>query len=146
MNEVLRFLRHVDTKEFDQDQCWPWTGAGKGNGYGHTRSGTAHRQSYRLFVGKVPDGMDVCHRCDNRWCVNPYHLFVATRAENMADMKAKGRGDGGNRKHLSEKLVQEIRRRLHAGTAPRVIAETMDVNYATIAAIKSGRSYVGNSQ
>ena len=90
--------------------------------------------------------MDVCHRCDNRWCVNPYHLFVGTRAENMADMKAKGRGDGGNRKHLSEKLVQEIRRRLHAGTAPRVIAETMDVNYATITAIKSGRSYVGHGQ
>ncbi len=61
----------------------------------------------------------------------------------MQDMKAKGRGAGGNRKHLKENQVQEIRRRLGAGHEPRKIANQMDVNYGTVTAIKEGRSYVG---
>lgn len=141
VNRITRFFQKVDTRGFDETQCWPWLGAGKGNGYGHTSIGPAHRLAHELFVGPVPEGMDVCHKCDNRSCVNPDHLFVGTRLDNMQDMKAKGRGDGGNRKHLKEKIVQEIRRRLGAGVAPRVIAETMDVNYATVVAIKEGRSY-----
>jgi hypothetical protein len=145
-NKITAFLQKVNTHGMDHAQCWEWLGAGKGNGYGHTSHGPAHSRAYELFVGDVPAGMDVCHRCDNRACVNPDHLFLGTRAQNMADMVTKGRGAGGNRKHLREHQVQEIRRRLAVGTAPRVIAETMDVNYATITAIKAGRSYVGNSQ
>ncbi len=140
---VIAFLRKADTKNFSAEECWTWLGAGKGNGYGHTSKGPAHRVAYELFVGTIPNGMDVCHRCDNRACVNPSHLFVGTRAENMADMSAKKRGAGGCRKHLKESAIQEIRRRLSAGTRPRVIAETMDINYATVVAIKEGRSYGG---
>lgn len=143
VNRVTAFFQKVDTKGFDPEACWPWTGAGKDNGYGHTSQGPAHRLAYALFVGLIPEGMDVCHRCDNRFCVNPDHLFVGTRAENMADMKHKGRGYGGCRKHLREHTVQEIRRRLAAGTPARVVAETMNVNYATVTAIRAGKSYVG---
>ena len=146
VNRITAFLRKADTKDMDPSQCWTWIGAGKGNGYGHTSRGPAHRVAYELFVGPVPNDMDVCHRCDNRSCVNPDHLFLGTRAENMADMAHKGRGYGGNRKHLREHTVQEIRRRLVVGTAPRVIADTLNVNYATVLAIREGRSYVGIGQ
>ena len=77
--------------------CWVWTGATKGNGYGHTSRGPAHRRSYELFVGPIPAGMDVCHHCDNRPCINPAHLFVGTRLENMQDCKRKGRTARGEK-------------------------------------------------
>lgn len=146
MSDAIAFLRLVNTHGLNEAVCWEWLGAGKGNGYGHTSQGPAHRVSYSLFVGPVPSGMDVCHICDNRWCVNPKHLFVGTRAANMADMKHKGRGAGGHRKHLREETVQEIRRRLAAGTPPKIIAKSMDIGYATVTAIKEGRSYVGIGQ
>lgn len=142
VNKVTAFFQKVETNGFDPNKCWPWTGTGKGNGYGHTSRGPAHRVAYKMLVGPIPTGMEVCHRCDNRWCVNPDHLFVGTRSENMQDMKLKGRGAGGNRKHLKEHQVQEIRRRLNAGVRPAVIAESMDVNYETVNQIKSGKSYV----
>jgi hypothetical protein len=146
-NRYTAFLRRVDTKGFNQNECWPWIGAGKGNGYGNVNLGgrtvPTHRYSYELFIGPIPEGMDVCHTCDNRWCVNPDHLFVGTRRENMEDCKSKGRAAGGNRKHLTEARIQEIRRRLLAGHSPRKISTQMDVNYGTVRAIKEGRSYVG---
>lgn len=150
-NHYTRFFQKVNTHGFDPDACWEWTGASKSNGYGNARfngiNWPAHRLAYFLFVSpNVADFLDVCHTCDNRCCVNPDHLFLGTRADNMADMKAKGRGAGGNRKHLSERQVQEIRQRLAAGHQPRRIANQMNVNYGTVTAIKEGRSYVGIGQ
>ncbi len=74
--------------------CWIWTGAGSDR-YGHFKFGKrlslAHRASYAMFVGPVPDGMEVCHKCDIGWCVNPTHLFLGTHTENMQDAVRKGR-------------------------------------------------------
>ncbi len=75
--------------------CWIWTGALASNGYGHIRRDggiiTAHKASYMLYKGDIPDGHDVCHRCDVRCCANPDHLWLGSRSDNLCDMMRKSR-------------------------------------------------------
>jgi len=118
-----RFWPKVD-KSGGPDSCWPWI-AGKvgGTGYGKIQgeggaSGPhlrAHRVSWELSNGPVPDGKRVLHRCDNPPCCNPAHLFLGTDADNQHDMRAKGRfvpkmGEQHYYAKLNEHQVQEIRR------------------------------------
>ena len=76
--------------------CWEWDGPMSGNGYGlvcrnHTRR-LAHRVAWERANGPIPDGLLICHHCDNRRCVRPDHLFLGTTSDNAQDMLAKGRG------------------------------------------------------
>jgi len=77
--------------------CWGWLGPKDPNGYGRFSLGSArpsvlaHRVAYEIHNGPIPDGLYVCHHCDNPECTRPGHLFVGTPADNMRDMSAKGR-------------------------------------------------------
>lgn len=82
----------VDT----ESGCWNWT-RGKSKGYGainaNGRMWAAHRVSYERAKGPIPEGMSVCHSCDNPACINPAHLFIGTHRDNMLDKERKGRGN-----------------------------------------------------
>lgn len=79
----------------DENGCWKWQGYISQNGYGNStlknKRIQAHRLSYLAFIGEIPGGLFVCHKCDVRDCVNPDHLFLGTHLDNMRDMVQKGR-------------------------------------------------------
>src|SRR6185312_3528319 len=95
------------------ETCWLWTGAGNSNGYGVFRSGkmgTAHRFSWELHNGPIPEGLCVLHRCDVRRCINPEHLFLGTKGDNLKDMYAKGRAPIGEKHGMAKLASKDIPR------------------------------------
>ena len=118
--------------------CWLWTGSVSGGWYGQIQSGPrggrpllAHRLSYELHVGPIPDGLYVLHRCDNGLCVNPDHLFLGTHDDNMHDRDTKNRVAHGERHcnaRLTEDQVKSIRRRSAAGDSDETIAKEFGIS------------------
>jgi len=124
--------------------CWVWVGSLTGGGrsqdqYGHLsvagRVVRAHRFSWEQAYGPIPKGAMVCHRCDNRLCVRPTHLFLGTSAENTADMRAKGRdsfgknqGERHGRAKLTDEIVKEVRRRHLAGESERILSREFGIS------------------
>ena len=138
--------------------CWEWNGKRNYAGYGiltrHGRGIRAHRFSWVLAFGKLKPSACVLHRCDNRACVNPAHLFVGTQADNMADMVAKGRSNLGPRHgshtqpekfrryaKLTAHAIPLIRQRLAAGEPVASVARDHGVSPWTIYDVAEGRTW-----
>jgi hypothetical protein len=145
--------------------CWIWIGATDLKGYGKIYIGeraspamAAHRVSWELHCGPIPEGLNVLHRCDNPPCVNPSHLFLGTIADNNADMDAKGRrvskprfgprppeqilrGDRHPMAKLTAVQVFQIRERLTAGQQGKIIAIDFGISADTVSRIKIGRTW-----
>jgi hypothetical protein len=128
-------------------ECWEWTGNVVGNGYGRWvedgRLWSAHRYAWFRVFGKVPT-LCILHKCDNRICVRPEHLFEGTRSENTADMVAKGRAATGTRNgsaRLTEAEIPEIRGALASGATLQSLADEYGVCIDTISKIKLGRTW-----
>lgn len=137
-----RFWSRVDISE----SCWEWTAVTNGSGYGQIRNGGkniyAHRYSYSLAYGDIPDGMFVCHHCDNPGCVRPSHLFLGTHVDNMQDSVAKGRarqpywqGEDHPMSTLIEDDVHEIRRLHSRGITQTLLAKMWGVGQPHISSI-----------
>lgn len=132
-----------------QTGCWNWTRTIDRLGYGKYRDGSmvgAHRGAWAAVNGKVPPKKCVCHICDNRRCVNPDHLFLGTHAENMADMRAKGRanppkGERHPSAKLSERDVSIIKWCLDAGVRANKLAELYGVSKGAIGFIARGEHW-----
>lgn len=155
---LSRFWEKV-AKTDDPDACWNWT-ASHTRGYGYVGlngiSLKAHRVSYEIHNGEIPKGLCVLHKCDNPSCVNPSHLFLGTQADNMRDMKQKGRKKrnalkGQNnkgcfqreqrywRRKLSDADVAEIRRLYSlGGISQRSLAQTFHISLSYVGFLIKG--------
>lgn len=144
-----------NAKKNEQSGCWEWQGSTRG-GYGRIivgsrkngtrRSESAHRLSYILNNGAIPEGMEVCHKCDNRCCINPDHLFLGTRQDNIDDREAKGRNnppvgeENGNAK-LTKLDVLEIIEKRERGLSFQRIANEYGVSKKTVQNAVSGKTW-----
>jgi hypothetical protein len=131
------------SKVVRSDGCWNWSAAHSRDGYGAFLVGgmarRAHRLAYEDAHGPIPPGLSVLHRCDNRTCVRPSHLYVGTAGDNARDAVSRGRMtapviQGPDRAHskLSPALVRDIRRRWVGGEAASALAREVGVSSSLV--------------
>jgi hypothetical protein len=135
-------------------QCWewaPWATKAKGN-YGVFYPGKphpngfrvfAHRQSWELAHGKIPKGLCVCHKCDNPPCVNPNHLFLGSKSDNIIDMHEKGRanhvsGESHGCSKINSRTARKIKDMRANGNRIFEIAETLRLSRAIVSRVVNG--------
>ncbi len=139
--DITTFWKYVNI--LGKDDCWEWQRATNPNGYGELmikrRSFRAHRIAYTLTFGNIPDGLFVCHHCDNRKCCNPHHLFLGTAADNAHDMINKGRaadykGENSGRAKLTNEQIISIRL---SKKLQRIIAKEYGISRQHVSKIKT---------
>lgn len=129
--------------------CWEWSG-GKSHGYGQTRVHElwgatpvyAHRLAALLKFGPISSNLRVCHSCDNPCCIRPDHLFLGTDADNLSDMKAKGRSAVGEKNgmvKLSDRDIEAIRLLVSEGFTQREVAKRYGVSEGHLSTIIKGK-------
>lgn len=146
--QAKRFWSRVDKQ--DGSGCWMWTGKQTNHGHGSFHihpvgQFLAHRIAYAITKGGIPAGLFACHRCDNRLCVNPAHIFFGTHHDNMSDCASKGRHGRGERNgnsKLTREQVEEIRRDHRPFTnSKRKLAKKYGVSPRAIDFILQGRNW-----
>lgn len=145
-----RLIERFEAKFVKEGGCWNWKASCAGKGYGQIklpgerRQIYAHRLSWLIYRGEISDNRQVLHRCDNPKCVNPEHLFLGTCADNLQDMKQKGRhlyGSRNSRAKLTEDDVKQIKRCLDSGMTQTRIAKAFGVSQIEISRINTGRRW-----
>jgi len=145
-----RFWKFVDKGK--KTECWNWKGhfSGSTSRYPSFYDGNsevkAHRFSYELHVGPIPEGLLVCHHCDNKSCVNPAHLFVGTHKDNTNDARQKNRlrwgslhGEKNPRSKWTEQQVRDVVRLWKQGMPLADVAMNSGVTRTSVGAIVEGR-------
>jgi hypothetical protein len=147
---VEGFWARVD-RSAGEEGCWLWTGGLNHHGYGtikiHGKTTRAHRLAWELTYSPIPEGMCVCHHCDNPSCVRPDHLFLGTQMDNIQDRHTKGRGSGGvllgpdhPQCRVSDDDVRVIRRLFHQDhVAAKDIAARFAIQPGHVWDIAAGR-------
>jgi hypothetical protein len=132
------------------DACWEWSGSRDPHGYGRIQRGgrhgghvKAHRASYEMHHGPIPDGLVVRHKCDNPPCCNPAHLEVGTMRDNSRDMAARGRsaaqrGHDNGRTKVPDVAIVAMRERCARGEIPREVAAAYGVTEKWLSAVLRG--------
>lgn len=152
---LLPSIRFTMSWEPDVAGCWNWQGKLSPGGYGRIgvdgKTLRAHRYSWMLTNGDIPEGMVVCHSCDNPRCVNPTHLFLGSIADNVADCVGKGRNARGEKlahprargEHNgnSRLTAQQVNAIISDERSQRVIARQFGVSQAAISKIKRGEMW-----
>ena len=151
MNKIEKTLRDRFEEKYDingNNGCWEWTASTSGGGYGKIgikyKTVDAHRVSYELNVGEIPEGKMICHTCDNKICVNPDHLFLGDYKTNYQDMVEKGiepKGEDFSKKLKNVdvmliKLLLDVGERSH-----KEISELFDVSREMITNINNNKSW-----
>ena len=142
----------VVTYEVSTSGCWEVTSHSSGGAPGkdypqaffNGREMHLHRVSYAFHNGPIPKGMFVCHKCDNRRCINPEHLFVGTPQDNNTDMSIKNRNRKGSRHHwakLNEAHVIDIVAKRRFGYTVKALAGVHEVSCAAIRNILQGKRW-----
>lgn len=138
---IERFFAKVKRVETG---CLEWQSTIKKDGYGSFhfdgKSVQAHRVAYELFFGKIPAGVKVLHKCDNRKCVNVNHLFFGSLADNVVDMDAKGRR--GSKSKLTYDQVEQIKGMLVDRYSQTEIGKIFGVCQTVISRIKLGKTRI----
>lgn len=145
-------LKRFEAKFTRVGECWLWQACRTPNGYGLFSFGDmgvmgAHRASWILYNGPIPDGMQVLHNCpggDNTSCVNPKHLFLGSHQDNMDDKSAKGRearGEWHGLAKLTDSAVLEMRAGYANDISPAVLGRVYGIDKATVHSAVTGRTW-----
>ena len=141
LDERFREKYKVDNKT----GCWMWTSTVCGNGYGHIwdngKQEKAHRISWEIHNGKIPEGMVICHKCDTPLCVNPYHLFVGTVIDNIKDRDKKNRQAKGEKQGISVLTDETAKQILKAEGKQEDIAERYGTTQQQVSRIKNRKTW-----